>query len=267
MYVDPARHLDPDACVDLLAGLVRGERQRDLLLHAATCPRCEDLFRLYGARVERARSASARWLAPVQGHAAVDAAEHERPAPRSTRSVPRRSTLRRWFGGRWTGAWVAAASVAALATAVLVPVVAHRGAARRLHWLPASTAEVTTRDPSSSLPDSQIRHGLEAYARHDLAGARRWLGDVESQGPIELVRRVYLANTLAQQGDHREAAAMLERLPTDLVPEPWRSESRWTLSVAWRESGQPARADSLLAVLATEPGPVGDRARSATERR
>lgn len=274
-------HFDRDDLIDLLSGLMPEALRDDLLEHARRCPRCERLLVESAGLRERARSAAAARLDEVGRRVRPPAARPVLPPRWRDSDVPlgpRHPVLGPSNGARSPRAFPAprtmprslplapltgALAVAVLAAAVLVPTVSHRAALRRVHWLPESNVEITTREPSASRPAQSIRDGLEAYAHHDLKGAERSLGAAEGRGPIEQVRRIYLANTLAQQGRYTPVVGMLEGMSYDLVPEPWRCESRWTLAVALRATGQPARADSVIESLSQEAGPVGERARRA----
>jgi hypothetical protein len=54
---------------------------------------------------------------------------------------------------------------------------------------------------------------------------------------------------------------ILRACPLAKIPEPWRGETRWTLLVSLHGAGEAAAADSLLRVLAEQPGAIGARAR------
>jgi hypothetical protein len=129
-----------------------------------------------------------------------------------------------------------------------------------LRWLPPYGGEKRIRTQASYAPSEEMLEGLEAYARRDVGRASLLLRQAEAIGPLDTMRRLYLGSSLAWLGEHDEAAAILASLPHDLIPEPWSGESRWTLYVALNGSGRAASADSLLRILAGEPGDLGERA-------
>jgi hypothetical protein len=268
MWADGPDHLDHDQVIDFVGGLLPGERRAGVLSHASRCGRCERLLQSALTVRERARASKQAWIAidtatARSALAATALASRSRAEP----GASWRGIAERWLAPRGAGALVAAGALAALIGVLVLPGLAQRRALVHVHWLPGSEAEVTTRDLSASLPDSLIRVGLEAYARHDLGAARQRLEAAHGRGQLELVRRIYLANIMARQGDHQEAIALLESVPFRLVPEPWSSESRWTLAASLRASGDQHRADSLVEAISQEPGPVGDRARALLHRR
>jgi hypothetical protein len=67
---------------------------------------------------------------------------------------------------------------------------------------------------------------------------------------------------MVMQRDYAHAVEVLQRIPFQQVPDPWRNESRWNLYVALQGEGRASRADSLLETMAKEPGPIGQRARN-----
>ena len=132
-------------------------------------------------------------------------------------------------------------------------------------WLPRPDPGVLARGGASIDADSLMLLGLAAYEQHDLATARRSLEAAHASGVMEQVRRVYLANTLLQLGATLPALEQLQSLDYAQLPEPWRSESRWAFGRALAGAGRTEQADSLMRQLASEPGPVGERARTALQ--
>jgi thioredoxin-like negative regulator of GroEL len=128
--------------------------------------------------------------------------------------------------------------------------------------LPVAQLRGAVRSLGITAADSHIVAGLDAYNRGDLAAARRAFETAGRAGRMEAVRRIYLASTLLELGDAAGAAAALHDVELKWVPEPWKSEARWTLATALARTGRRAAADSLFDVLARETGPVGDRARA-----
>jgi hypothetical protein len=131
-----------------------------------------------------------------------------------------------------------------------------------LHRLPDAHPRSAIRNFGASPADSLVLAGLAAYGRRDLAAARRMLATGGTIGRMDDVRRIYLGATLLELGDATGALATLRGLGTRFVPEPWKSETRWSLAMALAGTGARSAADSLLAVLASESGPVADRARA-----
>jgi thioredoxin-like negative regulator of GroEL len=120
----------------------------------------------------------------------------------------------------------------------------------------------TVRHFGTSSSDSILLQGLQAYDRGDLQSARELLRAAQATGSWERVRRIYLAGALLELDDAAGAVAMVRDIDLRWVPEPWNSEARWTLALALARSGQPSVADSILAALSREAGPVAERARA-----
>jgi hypothetical protein len=161
---------------------------------------------------------------------------------------------------------LAAASIAALVGVLWVArdrtTLDRPAAADAAARLPAARLRGAIRGLSLAAGDSLIVTGLDAYNRGDYAAARRALETAGRAGRMENVRRIYLASTLLELDDAAGAADALRDVDLRWVPEPWKSEARWTLATALAHTDRHAAADSLFGVLAREAGPVGDRARA-----
>ncbi len=216
------RHLNDAHCADLVLGLLDTDAQAAALAHAAECPACEARLRAHAAADERAR---ARVPATVL-----------RPA------VP-------WWRGQ-AGAFAAAATLVLVAGAAWF---AQRAGheERQVPWLPVGGGIVQRAEGA----DPHLTAGLQAYARHDLAGAIRELSVARASGSAASARRIFLANALLARGDAEAAVGLLEAVNFDHdVPEPWRTEGLRTLAAAWRRAGRTPQADSLAHALgAREP--------------
>jgi hypothetical protein len=114
--------------------------------------------------------------------------------------------------------------------------------------------------------DDALARGLEAYAAGDVRTAIERLEAREVTGELETIRRIYLASALAWDERYAEAAALLETVSPEELPDPWSSETRWTLYVALRGSGRAGAADSLLRVMADGEGEIAERARRQRDR-
>lgn len=267
---DPGRvgsHADPDTCIDLIENLIPPAERERVLAHLAVCPSCEDLLRRQAATRERLRAEAPEALRH-------EPRRHHGPGahPRGRTST---ATIGRFFAPAASGRGIALAG--ALAAVALVVVVARtprvEGPAARttaappqVHWLPGSETEVITRAPWTAAPDPNVRAGVEAYARHDLAEARRLLGSSRSEGSLEVMRQLFLGSAAALDRDFAAAEDLLARLPMEQVPEPWRGEALWTLYAVFESRGARTRADSLLTLIAASPGPIAERARTHARR-
>ncbi len=235
-------HVDLDTWLDFVHGLLDPAVQRRALEHAKTCLECEAEFRSTAASNARARAVAA-------GESAVIA-----PVARPPIHVRR---LPRW-------AWGAAAA-AILVVAIELPRSNRPPEQRPLApamVLPAPKLRGASRGLLATTADSAVVQGLEAYDRGDFALARALLSKPTSES-MELVRRVYLGSALLELNDAPGACRILQTANSELIPEPWKSESRWNLARAFAIAGNGAARDSLLHVLAAEDGEVAARARAA----
>jgi len=252
----PSSHLDEDACLDLVHGLLRREEEEPLLAHARACTACQELVRAATAEREQLRAQAGLMRSKLSARDKIRA-------------------------GRWANRWVewilgagripvprlalglGAAAIAIVVISTRLPVGDQSGSNEvRLQWLPEVSGTLVTRDPRSEETDPKLIAGLEAYAHHDAAEAVRQLEASRASGPTESLRLAYLGSALAWAGRHDEAAATLRGLEVETLPEPWRSETWWTLVLTLRTTGRMDSADSLLSILAATEGAVGERARS-----
>lgn len=128
-------------------------------------------------------------------------------------------------------------------------------------WLPSAADRLNLRDNAHQREISELVAGLEAYDRRDLTAAIRALDHARASGATETMRVVFLGSALTQAGDYARAVRLLRSCPLQELPDPWRSETRWTLLVALHGAGETTSADSLLRALADQTGAVGARAR------
>jgi len=133
-----------------------------------------------------------------------------------------------------------------------------------LHWIPTASGGLQVRAAADAAEHTELAAAFEAYAERNLDRAIPLLRDSEATGHLETMRRVFLGSALARIGQHDEAVEILRSVRARTLPDPWGSEARWTLYLALNAGGHQAAADSLLRVLATERGEVGDRARRVT---
>ncbi|GEM_PF-3228318 len=260
-------HVSDDTLLDLLHHLLSESEAGQVLTHLAACPGCEDRFRERVAEQERLRATRVLRVAPGGGLVI------ERPTPEIPGQVEAGGGMwnalgRRWAGFvegfrrpqyRWAGGLVVAVAVLLL---VLVPRFGGLSGGDGLVWLPNSFDDARYRSSSPGVLDGDLASGLEAYANRDIDRAIRFLGRAEASGALETVRKVYLGSALAWKGEYERAADVLEGVASRALPDPWGREAWWTLYVALKKSGRTAEADSLLSVLAAEPGDIGDRALS-----
>lgn len=250
-------HLDDDLLLDLVNQLLPAAARHEALSHLKVCATCADRLREAGASHEIALGRAELALAARPTGAGL---RPER-AMRHGRRIPRR-------GGQ--GAWIRPAlAVAALLLVVLAGDRLLKNSGNRgvsepaMAWLPAPEPTVVQRDSMATAVDPRFAQGLSAYRDRDAKTARRLLASARATGVEENVRRIYLGSAELQLGDARAALRALKPVDLAQVPEPWRSEAIWCLSLASAGVGERAAADSLLHLLAVQPGEIGDRARRA----
>jgi hypothetical protein len=127
--------------------------------------------------------------------------------------------------------------------------------------LPAFTQEMHLRAAAEDRATPDLARGVRAYEDGNYAQAIAILQPAKAEGEWETIRRIYLGSALAWCGRHREAAAMLRSISLCDQPDPWSSVGIWTLYASFRKCGMRSAADSLVRVVAIEPGPDGERAR------
>ncbi len=220
--VDRTAHLDDLRCTDLVLGLLAPDERRDALAHASRCPACAERLRSHVAAVHRMRAnlPGAR-MGPVQ-------------------RLPR--------------AWALAPALAAAAALVLLvwwPRGAERIGGRTTSWLAMPTDGVLLREGEAE--DPHLAAGFAAYARHDLAGARRELEAAHASETAEQARRVYLAHVVLLQGDAGRALELLRSVTWIELPAGVHREATELLVQALRATGHPASADSLEHALRMTP--------------
>jgi hypothetical protein len=131
--------------------------------------------------------------------------------------------------------------------------------------LPAFSEDVRFRAVVETGSLQALTDGLEAYANRDFERAIDLIGTARVPSQYEDFKRIYLASSLAWTKRFGEAVEILEKVPIEMLPEPWRGEAGWTLYVSLKESDQKAPADSVLNILAQSPGDVGERARQVLD--
>jgi hypothetical protein len=253
-------HVGDDTCLDLVYGLLDVETRCAALAHLEACSECARRLQETAASHARAEAVAASVLGAKR-------TADPRRAERETRDRAVGMTRHDAVGMTRHRSWLlAAAGIAALVgitwiardRTALDPPPVEDAAAR----LPAARLRGAIRGLSLAAGDSLIVTGLDAYNRRDYAAARAALETAGRAGRMENVRRIYLASTLLELDDAAGAADALRDVDLRWVPEPWKSEARWTLATALTRTGHFAVADSLFDFLAREEGPVADRARA-----
>ncbi|MCK4306015.1 MAG: hypothetical protein KAY24_17380 [Candidatus Eisenbacteria sp.] len=259
-------HLNEDLCLDLIHELLSTDECERALSHAAECPRCERLLQEMVGEHERLRA-----LGTVR---ILSAAEADRPI-----DTPKAEDLRRWsaLSDLWKTLWAplrggrlwqprSGLLVGVVAAAVVVLLLARSQVGESpdtelLHMLPTRASDIQFRAATRDAAGGALAVALEAYGAQDHERAAQLLQEIEVLGQLDTIRKIYLGNVLAWQGEYQRAVSVLRTVSVRLLPDPWNAETRWTLHVALRKSGHKASADSLLRVLADEPGEIGQRAR------
>ncbi len=243
------RHVDENTMIDLLGGGLEKDDERSALEHLESCETCERAFRRLAGDAERFR---ARMNAATQ-----HSEELARAGAGDLRAARSQPILR----GRRV---VAGLAVAALAVTVLIWNRDRRSDAMlaSVPRLPEVTEFVQWRNGESRLQEeAALLEGLQAYSRGDMESAIRVLSRPATSGRLETLRSIYLASAFAHQADWRRTLSNLRAVPEQSVPEPWRSDVRWTRYLALRQTSEPA-ADSLLTEIAKGQDELGARARS-----
>ena len=246
-------HLAIDVMTELVHGLLPETERDRARAHLRECASCEDHFReLIAAReVRRAEPAPV-----VSADGSID---FPRPSSAPWAAVARQQWSR--FAEFWRPSFGAGLGLAAAALALIVLWPREAAPPTEPHpWLPGPGVASQLRDPAARGPADDLQSGIEAYERRDLEEAIRILDSVRPSEEAEHLRRIYLGDALLRAGRAAEAADVLATVPSLVLPEPWGPESAWTRYLALRRSGRTAEADSLLRVLAGEPGEIGERA-------
>ena len=239
-------HMSDEVLTDLAMNLLPGGHASKAVEHIASCSACEERFRGIAAEWE---SSAAR---------VDEILSQARRADHARASTP--SAYERYVHPNIKWAVTAAALIViAMIVPMLVPEPDEGPVATKL---PPLTRDVLPRAVISGEQNEVLMKGLNAYAEDDLDKAIVALQQVTTEGPIDALRRVYLANALTRQGRFNEALNILEPVPLELVPDPWSSEAQWTQYVAFVRSGQTDRAQTVLEALAEQPTAAGARARA-----
>jgi hypothetical protein len=225
---------DEDRILDLLHGLLPERERAEALEWIAEDPEAERTLRRRAAAMERARAAG---------------------VPRLRREAPTAWT--RFAAVRGNPRALIAFGAAAAVVVLLLRLPAGPGS-EGFHPLPTDVATLRLRS-DSELPDAVIS-GLEAYASGEWDRAAELLGAAPAPGAGDIVRRAYLASSLALSGRNAEALEILEGLPAEILPEPWGSECEWTRALALHETGRSDEARARMERLAGGTGDVAARA-------
>jgi len=216
-------HVDDARCADLVLGLLSHAERRDAIAHATLCEECALRLREHVAAAVRAADAGAARRGPAR-------IARLRPA--------------------WIVPSALAAAAAVLALVVLGPHAARRPAGPE-PWLLTSADGVLLREGEAE--DPHLARGFAAYARHDLAAARRELEQAQGHDTSEQARRLYLAHVLLMQGEPARALALLQSLDWVQIPVAVRREAARIDARALRATGHAAAADSLEKRLSSTP--------------
>lgn len=258
-------HLDDDQALDLLHGLSDVASEGGLLAHLAACPKCEARFRAMAGTHERGRARAALLIASGAEGGPLRLVPGNAGAPhRPEGRLSRRAGFTIGLG------LAAAAAIAVLLMPRLwqgrAPLLPRPLTQSETGWLPDPQMDITLRADGAGLGDS-LRAGLTAYAKRDLAAAQRLLSCALPEGSADDVRRIYLADVELRLRHPQAALTALDDLLLDAVPQPWRDQGHWTLFHALDALDRRAAADSVLRILAGEPGATGAAAREALRRR
>jgi len=262
---------DEDLCIDLLHDLLPPQEREALLNRMAADCDLEARFRRLVSEHERLRATRRLERLPT-GDLVVTSLDIA-PAGRQPawQGAARRTSRAGWLVRLNRHRGLALTSGLAAAAALLVLTVLPREqtphSVSLLRPLPAYEEDLQVRSAETTQLDPELVAGLQAYSDQDYRDASRRLQKARSEGPLETVRQLYLGSALAQQAHWEQVVTVLGAAATAPLPDPWGSEARWTLAIALAETGNQVRADSLLQLLAAEPGEVGARAQALLDQR
>ena len=262
--------MNEDLCLDLMHELLPADEKEELLTRISLDPVLEQTFREMVAERERLK-ASRRLQVLSTGELAIEVV-HASDTPNMERGADRAQRESRGWSRQWERLLaglrrprfrltLGLASAAALVFLVVWPQIRSTPHSGLLQRLPSYGDDLRFRAAAEFSSDDNLIAGLEAYGQGHDQRAISLLEATVTADDLETVRRLYLGSALAHRGKYQEAVAHLEAFASSSLPDPWGSEARWTLFVALMGSNRAASADSLLHILAAEPGEVGERAR------
>ena len=253
-------HIDDDACLDLLHGLLSRSEATVWLDHLETCPECERRFHRSSTRWEETKAGPrlARDRHGRLGLARPPVEDEARPRRREAGA----SGWRRWLRAPIPVAVLAgAAGLAMLAWFLLDRIDDAAIPAYPGYRIPAGREVVRVRGAEADASDAFFE-GVRAYEAGDDARAVRLFREARPSPAFEELRAIYLAAALLGDGEPADALAVLDGASLATIPEPWRSESLWLRYIALGRARRPEAAEAVLAELVTRPGDIGDRARA-----
>lgn len=273
---DPGRkehgsHVTEEVCLALLNALLSSEERDQVVSHLSACPSCEKMFAQMAIEREDLRASMELEFGPdgelLQHRLREPIAAGSEPSGvgplQETWPEKAEAFWNRFLSGFRRPRHQFGLGLAATIAVVLI-LLWPRGPETpdtTLHWLTISDSGSSVRTSVEMRENPDLADGIEAYAARDLKRAIDVLRKTEASGQQEIARRIFLASSLALEGEHTEAVSILESVDAWSLPDPWGAETLWTLYVSLSKTGEQASADSLLRVLATKRGEVGDRAR------
>lgn len=235
-------HVSEDRMIDIVYGLVEGGERTQLLGHITECTECEARFRVVAGGREQALA---------------------RPAPRIRNGrirIPGRGGLhKRSLGG--------VALVAVFALAVILPFALRQAVPHvpEPYWLPVEDAQMLLRTQPQDIPEG-YRDGLEAYRTRNVELARELLDRPYGlTGGPETRRLLYLASAHLHADAPHDAVAIIEQMPLEALPAPWRQRAQWMLYSALVATGDHDGAKDVLQELVRDPGEFEAEVRAARD--
>ncbi|NNF06954.1 MAG: hypothetical protein HKN21_09355 [Candidatus Eisenbacteria bacterium] len=238
-------HITDDQCLDLAHGLLEDKERVELLEQSYECSVCESRLKDWVSQKEKVVATWNREHAPakVQAPKEIDPRSEVSPLDR----------LREWFS---FPKLALGSGLAAAALAIFLFLPAQNDGVLPL---PSSADLLNLRGEAATNGDT-IFQGFEAYNEENWKSAISLLQTSTADEGLEALRQVYLGSAFALDGQYQEALDVYENVDLADIPEPWRSESRWTQAMCLEETGKDARAQALLEELAKESGEPGRRA-------
>ena len=162
---------------------------------------------------------------------------------------------------RWRFAAVAASLLVVAATIALWS----RSSGRvdpSAYWFPVDVDTVGLRTGGPETEAVAYNEAVEAYKRHDASRVVQLLRDRTIPEALDPVK-IMLASAFVKTGEPVRAEALLAALRIETIPLPDRDRATWILFAALVAEGKTAEARALADSLAARPGEFADLARRA----
>ena len=165
---------------------------------------------------------------------------------------------------RWRyGAVAASLLLAAASIALWIRWIDRSDAAT--YWFPVDSETVGLRAGTPSGDEQVFHDAVEAYRHHDPARVAALLRDRSIPEALDPVK-IMLASAFVKTGEPEKAEELLADLRIETLPQPDRDRASWILYAALAGSGKRAEARTVVEALAARPGEFSESARRAVTR-